>query len=409
MNQEGWRASVESGERGAAIVAAELCGRAFWGAPTIPPIIQWDKHTVCRAQEWKDVSERPEANLYDFIVTSPDCSQCEYAKTCNSVKPYAKQTEERHEVKTNYATHMATAIVEPGKSTGKTQNLYIEIYQKYACWKETQENKHLGWYHPDKKGDRPIWYHFYQPMDDPEGDGKHIDATDQATETDKTAFHKLAQDSDSLIIKHPWGYIISMTAGALERLITKLGAQGKIDPVHDQIYKDVEIAKLIKVTDIKANDIDIIYTPVFREIGKNGEALTQYPIRKRYIPKWIRDKIIVELDPTPQIVTMEQLSKMVSPDTGEPLAIINEAGVFIKLPQGGILSIVDTSQPMYSCVTKEFNSPDQYIKYWPDKLYPGSPGRGGIPSSYCNDLDKMGILDTEGGALYDSDNLLSSQ
>lgn len=405
MNQEGWRASVESGERGAAIVAAELCGRAFWGAPTIPPIIQWDKRTVCQAQDWVDRS--PRKDLYDFTVTSPACNKCEYVDTCKSMKPYSKRTKERHEVKTNYATHMTPAVVEPGKSTGKTQNLYIEIYQNYACWKETQDNKHLGWYHPDKKGKRPAWYHFYQPMDDQEGDGKHIDATEHATEEDKAVFCELAQPGDSLITKNPWGYIFSMTAEALERLIMELDAQNKIESKTDPIDK-VEIAKYIRVIDIEPNGKDIIYTPVFREIGKNGDTLTQYPIRKRFIPKWMKDKIIDDKNPELLTPKIEQLQKLINPQNGKPLISICKEGYILNFSDRYKFLISFKYAPIFIEQAKII-SPPSFIKYPANRLYTRSPGRGGMPLTQYDDLIRMGVLDTEGGALYDIENLLSSQ
>ena len=306
MTNEEWAASVARGARGADIVALNLCGKAFWGSSATQFSIQWDKRTVCRAQNWVDTSKRKE--LYDFEISCPACNECPYYHECESEKPYnAPVTKERHEVKTNYSTHMKKKDWKGSK--GKTQNIYIEIMQNCKKWLETGAEKHLGWYHEKLKAERPKWYHFYQPIVDPEGDGKYSSKPDIATDGEKEAFSLQAQPGDSLVTEFPWGYIISTTAEALERLIQTLDEQGRIEYLTCEEDKSIVKAKLIPVVDIRPNGRDIIYTPVFTEINKEGQVFTKYPVSKRYIPQRMKDKVIDD-EPFVVNVSADQAEKL---------------------------------------------------------------------------------------------------
>lgn len=280
MNHTDWEASVARGNRGEAIVALNLCGKAFWGSSVKTHSTYWDKRTVCKAQNWENVTKR--AMMYDFEISCPACKECEYFSTCDSGKPYLVPIiKEKHEVKTNFSTHM-----KPNDGEGLYQNIYIELFQNYGKWLETGKDKHLGWYHEKHKQERPNWYHFYQPIEDFKGDGKYSSTPTLACKSEIAAFYRQAEPGDSLVIALPWGYIFSITAEALERLIKTI----EISYAYDRKYK-VEIAILIPARFIKPNNIDIIYTPVFNEINIQGQFFTDNPVKNRCIPERLERSI----------------------------------------------------------------------------------------------------------------------
>lgn len=367
MTQDEWQERVESGKCGAAKIAVNLCGRAFWGAEVKSLEVNWDKRTVCMAQDWRSVEEKREN--YDFVVSAPACKKCKYYSECQSDKPYTKQVvEERHEAKTNYSTYMANKY---GDRRDGTQNIYIEIIQNYRAWlKATEEEKdgHLGWYHEKFKGIRPEWYHFYQPVVDPEGKGKYIDKADKSKKQEREAFCIQAQPGDSLVTENPWGYILSITAKALDELINKLETKNRVIPRYDNYHKDVLIAKLIPVADIVPDRRSIIFTPVFTEVGIDGEQVSSYPIRERFIPKHLKDKIV-----TPML-DISNISDITTNEDGQ---------ISIKTGSGGIGAFL--------VKVKELKTPPPYYK--------GSPkyGKDGTPYPYYSDLDRMELFEWEGG------------
>lgn len=229
MNDKEFRKSLASGTRGEAKILSALSGKAFWGTLVSSYAVPWDGHRVCRAQWWQKVGKRKEN--YDFIVHCPSCQECQYKNTCDSEKPYNKEVQERHEAKTNYSAHMRKTEALKGKSTGRTQNIYIEIYQNYTAWLKDKEDIHLGWYHEKFKHNRPKWYHFYQPIVDPEGDGMYEGSPYTASKEDIETFKQLASVGDSLVIENPWGYILSITSEALDKLIDKLEKEQQLDYV----------------------------------------------------------------------------------------------------------------------------------------------------------------------------------
>lgn len=221
---------VGIGEQGEQLTKQHLEGREYWGTSNQVRNIINPEQRICEAQIWESKAHEHRPNK-DYIVTAGACDECPVSDCQYKVsKPYESKISECHEVKTNVATHMQKIVFygDPKKKEREynpSLNLFIEYWQdvSYQDKQKIEAGKPIA---EDRKGwfqqDPPAWYHFYQPIRYKNAKGKLIDGTEKESITKD---HPIAKQfinemttSDRLILRIPWGYILSITGQNLHEI-----------------------------------------------------------------------------------------------------------------------------------------------------------------------------------------------
>ena len=229
-----WQKQTNIGTQGESEVKEYLEGRQHWS--TNKPAKSFIDHEsiVCKAQVWHGTQGEHIANKDYLVTVLKPCSKCEYLDcSYKNEEPYETPISEKHEVKTNIATHVGKGyskkytglMLREGKRFFPTFNLFIEYWQDVP--KKDVGNVKSGRLKPyDKLGwfqkEPPAWFHFYQPIEYNDFFGKSQSAIedDSINENDPIAqtFFQDMNTNDRLILERPWGYIVSVRGDDLHRI-----------------------------------------------------------------------------------------------------------------------------------------------------------------------------------------------
>jgi hypothetical protein len=270
--------SLEIGKQGETVVSQKLANRRHWHSPKNPiikgAIIINPEYIMCPAQVWTDTTKERKHNK-DFTVSVNACSECNY-NNCQYKKfePYPESiTDQRHEVKTNKATHNKEPKIgyqfKMIKDFIPTGNLFIEHYCNVSHDKST---KNPGWY---KREPLAEWYHFYQPI---------LPTTSDVSKDEKERFMREMTTSDRLIPNTQFGYIISMTGAKLkeiEPILCEKQYNGEPNqaPAYNDDNNSWSMGTMIPVTEIlnnplyfNENQCDILFTPIIEMVSGTKES-----------------------------------------------------------------------------------------------------------------------------------------
>lgn len=257
--------NMATGTDGEKIVKANLQGRQLWKSNIIVDSIIDPEKIVCKAQVWEGSQSERKNNL-DYYVQAGPCktcriSGCEYKNR----NPYPKAIRERHEIKTNPATHVGKAywaVADSGKKFAPTGNLFIEVWQDVTIEQakairakqeepvadiekideipQVCDTDRHGWYQIKPPAH---WYHFYQPVKangiditekevltdesklpriEGETDQAYDDRVNQAIAEAEQRFEKEMTTSNRLIKHRPWAYVISIRGDHIERCVKEI-------------------------------------------------------------------------------------------------------------------------------------------------------------------------------------------
>lgn len=232
-----------------------------------------------------------------------EISECEY----KHLEPYQHEIEERHEVKTNPATHTKEArnmLKEDGKKFVPSGNLFIEIWQNVKLEKgkthtpgEEYQGKE-GWF---LKEPLAAWYHFYQPRHTKRkqkyGQVKHVDTTEPEVcelegekkeeynkrvqeyqaklEQDIKRFEQEMTTNDRLIKHRPWAYTVSIRGDKLKDIVNDICIRNDRNQLHEQVVyndnKTISIGYLLPLTELLNNPL------YYDRYGKGFVSFTHHP------------------------------------------------------------------------------------------------------------------------------------
>lgn len=320
---------LEIGQMGEAVVVETLKGRSHWFAPGIISESWIDPEEIlCQAQEWDDKTKERKHNK-DYVVTVNACDNCKF-NDCRykKFKPYPDKVSQRHEVKTNDATH--NQKIDPGKDNDKhfidekefmpTGNLFIEHWQNVKNINPPYPENRKGWFQREPLAD---WYHFYQPVTPTESD---------ISDDDKKRFAQEMTVTDRLLPNKEFGYIISITGAALKELEPILYEKDKDGrPQIGSAWNEDDTwskGTLIPVTQLLNNPRyfnadgygEIIFTPVFGLVSGTRESIEIKP--SYYLPKKHHDSLFKAQN------TDTTEPRLVKRETWEYLDVFNNAFVW---------------------------------------------------------------------------------
>ena len=330
---------LKVGEQGEGIVEVFLKGRRHWGASDeFRSFINRDER-YCKAQIWEGKQDEHTANL-DYLVRVKPCKDCQILE-CRFKKdePYKHTVSERHEVKTNPTTHTKPtwgAIQDDGKKYAPTFNLFIEVWsnvkdadKKRAKPAQLYPDSRKGWYQKEP----PAWYHFYQPIYCVDNKGNQIydengnltyavedDAVDKDSET-AISFIQTMTTNDKLILRRPWGYVVSVKGEKLKEIVNALCPADlnndlELTPVENRNGTQSK-GLLLPVGELLNNPIYynrgaegyVIYTPLIKMVrGNNPETKTD---SRYYMPEKMYNNLFKDIP--------GNKGKIVSPKTFDEL------------------------------------------------------------------------------------------